>query len=486
MISRITQLSVVAFLIGLSQLHAQDTWSLERCISYALDNSLDLRQSKVSARQSEITYQANKQLRLPDLNGNTRFDASFGRQIDRTTNDFINQQFTNQSISLNSGVTLFNGGRIRDQIRQSSLGMRAAELEADQVSNDISLQVANAYINALFAKERLANSETSLALIAEQLANTDKLIEAGTRPRNERLDLVAQLSQNEQMVVAAQNDIDIAILSLMQIMQLDIGTEFDIEVPDISLPSDYDVAALSAEELFKQAAGWQPGIKAGELRRENAEIGVSLARTAMVPTLTFGAGINSFFSSRARAFIPLNQSSVVPFVALLPGNVQSLQLNGENINLSAEIPKFDQQKVSFIDQMNENLGFGLGVNLSVPIYNQGQNKGNLEFTKLEVVRSEIANEQVRNTLKTDVQRAVADVKAAKKQYEAALRTVEANRAAYQDAEKRYTLGVSNSLDFTTAQTNRDRAEVDLIIAKYDYIFRSKIIDFYQGKKITLN
>ena len=465
---------------------AQETWSLERCVKYALDHSLDLRQSRIDAKQAEVNQIAAKQLRYPNLTGSTGYDVSFGRQVDRATNDFINERFGNQNLRLNTNVTLFNGGRINNQIKQSALGLQAAELEAEQMSNDISLMVANAFIQILFAKENLSNAEKSRDLISSQLENIDKLIAAGSRPRNERLDLVAQFSQNEQMVVAAANDVDIATLSLKQLLQLDIGVEMDIEVPDIALPSDYDVASLDANEIYQTAKSWQPGIKAGELRKKNAEIGVALARTAMIPELSLGAGAGTFYSTAAKSFFPTGGTSVIPFTNLLGGSTQGIFLNGESTDLSAEVGDFRSEKTSYGDQLNQNLGFGVGVSLSVPIYNQGRSKGNHEIAKLEVVRSEIANEQVKNTLKTNVQRSVADLKAAKKQFEAATSTAEANRAAYSDAEKRFGLGVSNNLEFTTAQTNRDRAEVDLIIAKYDYIFKSKVLDFYMGKQITLN
>ncbi len=456
----------------------QESWSLEKCIQYGLEHSLTLRQSKVDAQQAEVNHIAAKQLRYPDLNGSTRYDVSFGRQIDRATNDFINQQFGNQSLNLSTGVTLFNGGRINDQIKRARLGMRASELDASQMENDISLEIANAYIRILFAKENLSNAQKNVELIQNQLDNTDKLIEAGTRPRNERLDLVAQVAQNEQLVVAAQNEIDIAYLNLKQLMQLDASYDLEIEVPDIDLPSDYDIASLDAENVYAKAVDWQPQIKAGELRRQNAEIDVNLSKTAMMPSLTFGAGVSSFFSSAAR----MRGAQIGTDVESLDG----FEVNGEPLNVTLASPVFAFDRVNYSDQLNQNLGFGLGVGLSVPIYNRGQNKGSLEFSKLEVVRTEIANEQVKNQLKSNIQLAVADVKAAKEQYEAALRTAEANRAAYLDAEKRFSLGVSNSLDFTTAQNNRDRAETDLIIAKYDFIFRSKVLDYYQGNQITLD
>lgn len=166
--------------------------------------------------------------------------------------------------------------------------------------------------------------------------------------------------------------------------------------------------------------------------------------------------------------------------------MQEVSVMDEPITLTFEQPIYAFDKIAYGDQLNENFGYGFGMGLSVPIYNRGQNKANLDLAKLDVARADIANEQLKNDLKIDVQRAVADVKAGKKEFEAAQRTAEANRAAFNDTQKRFDLGVANSLELVTAQSNRDQAEVDLSIAKYQYIFRLKVLDYYQGLRITLN
>ncbi len=468
--------SLVLGLLWISS-HAQEVWPLERCIQHALDNSLTLKQSKVDAQQAEVNHIAAKQSRIPQINGSTGYNVSFGRQIDPVTNDFINQNFGSQNLGLQGGVTLFNGGRVSNQIKQAALGKRAAELEADQMSNDISLQVAQAYLAILFAIENHANSEKNLELIQAQLEQTDKLIEAGTRPKNERLDLVAQVATNEQLVVAAQNEIDRTYLDLKQLLQLDGSYDLEVDVPELSVPTDYEIESLTFDEVYSNALGWLPSIKAGELRRENAEIGVQLARTNMIPNITIGGSISTNYGTFTKRRGDLIGTETIRQEALV---------NGEPFVFEIEQDVFAFDKVPYTDQLNENLGYGFGISANIPIYNQGRNKAQLEISKLDVVRTEIANDQTKNLIKTDVQTAINDVKAARKAYEASQRTAEANRAAYSDAQKRYELGVANSFEFTTAQNNRDQAEVNLIIAKYDYIFRSKILDFYQGKKITLN
>ena len=477
MLKKVT-LALFAFCVLLSQSNAQEVWSLEKCVQYALEHSLTLRQSNLNAQQSNIIESANKQLRLPNVSGSTNYNLSFGRQIDPVTNDFINQSFGNQNLSISAGVTLFNGGRISNQIRQAGLNREASLLDVEQMTNDISLDVASAYLQILFAIENLSNAQKSVDLVVSNLEQIDRMISAGTRPRNDRLDLVAQQSQNEQLVVTAQNNVDIAYLNLKQIMQLDQDYEMQVEVPDIPLPTEYDVLTLSASEVYDQAEAWQPQIRAGEIRKQSAELDVELARTNMIPTIGIGGSLGSNYSSFTR-----RQGDQIGTETITQ---DGFMLNGEPLNVSFEQPIFAFDKVSYIDQLNQNLGYGFGISLNVPIYNQGQSKANVKLAELDVARTQIQNLQTKDLLKTDIQRAVADLKAAKKQYDAALRTAEARRAVYQDTEKRFNLGVANSFEFTTAQNNRDQAEVDLIIAKYDYIFRSKVVDYYQGKRITLN
>lgn len=456
--------------------HSQEVWTLDRCIQYAIENSLSVKQTVVASDEAQINQRVANQGRYPFVDGSTSYNLSFGRQIDPTTNDFLNQSFGNQGFSVSASATLFNGGRITNEIKRAQVNKQVAMLDVEQIKNDLALDVALAFIQILFAQENLSNAQKSLDLINSQLEQMDHLIDAGNRPKNARLDLVAQAAQNEQLVVTAQNNIDIAYLGLKQLLQLDDSYDMVIEAPDLPVPTEYEVESASTPVVYRQALEWQPSIKAGELRRQNAEIGVAIARSNLLPTFGIGGSIGSNWSSSARTFEEVGT------------RLQSQQffVNGEPFNVEFETPVLEESKINYPDQINQNLGYGFGLRINVPIYGQGRNKGMLDLARLEVVRSDIANEQVKNQLKTDVQRAVTDLKAARKNYDAALSTAEARRVAFEDTEKRFSLGVSNSFEYISAQNARDQAEVSLIIAKYDYIFKSKVLDYYQGKRITLN
>ena len=475
MLSRII-MSTLVILVLCHAIDAQEVWTLDRCIDYAIENSLSVKEASVSRDAAVIDQKMANQLRYPNVSGSTGYNLSLGRQVDPTTNDFINQRFANQGLSISAGATLFNGNRITNQIKRAQFGKDAADLDLEQIKNDLALDVSLAFIQILFSQENLNNAQKSLDLINSQIEQMDKQIDVGARPKNARLDLVAQAATSEQLVIAAQNDIDIAYLSLKQLLQLDDSYEMTIEAPNISIPTEYETEAAKTGEVYKQALGWQPSIKAGELRKRNAELGVAISRANLLPSLGIGGSLNTNWSSQFQQFVDGGTELMT----------QEFILNGEPVTVEFESPVVNRVDVKYLDQLNQNLGYGFGLQVNVPIYSRGQNKGDLDLAKLEVVRSDIANEQVKNRLKTDVQRAVTDVKAARKSYEAAMRVAEARGAAYQDTEKRFNLGVANSFEFITAQNQRDQAEVELIIAKYDYIFKSKVLDYYQGKRITLN
>ncbi len=455
-----------------------EKWSLEKCVEYALENSLTIESGKLAIKDADLVSNSAWQERLPSINGSSGYNLSFGRRIDPSTNDFINQRFGNQTISVSGGVVLFNGGRVNNQIKQSKLQSEAARMDLEQMENDISLEVAQTYLNILFSKENAANARNSLALTQNQLDQIERLIAAGSRPRNAALELVAQVAAGEQALIMAENDAIIGLLTLRQLLQLDPTTDFEIETPEVVLPSDYDMASLNSEDVYASAESNQPSIKAGDLRARSAEIGVALAKTNHYPSLSIGGSLGSNFSSVAARQGEITGGMVVD----QPG----VFINGEPVMFGFFQPTFTTDKISYGDQLNENFGYGVGVQLDVPIFNQGRNKVARQQAELNVRRVQVDNLNIKNNLRSTIERSVADAKAAKLQYDAALRTLEASRASYGDTQKRYDLGVSNSFELTTAINNRDQAEVDLLIAKYDFIFKLKVIDFYQGKAISLN
>ena len=483
MLLRITLffISFSFFFVGLS---AQESWSLEKCVQYAQQNSLTIKQAQYGIKNAELTAKQSKYNRLPSVNGSVGAGYQFGRTIDPTTNSFNNESIGYNSYSLNAGVTLYDGNRINNTIKQSKVDLQAANLDAQASVNDISLFVASAYLSILLAEEQLENAQNRRALSQEQLQQTEKLIEAGTLPVNDKLDFIAQIALDEQAIIVAQNLVTSNYLNLKQLMELDPNTEISVVKPDVPVPTDARPEDFTLNQVYTAALGTQPQVQASDLRIQSAKFGESLAKGNLLPTVSLFGGLSTNYSSVGKDFLNPNTENAVQ---VLDPVGTPLVVNGAEVIVQQYLTEgivFPNK--SFGDQINENFGQNIGISVQIPIYNNHFNRISMERARVNALNAEVTSQQVRQTLKTDVQRSIADARAAKESYGASQRSVEAAEAAFDNAQKRFDLGVINTLEFSTARNNYDRAQVELIRAKYQYIFNLKIVDFYLGKELKLD
>jgi outer membrane protein len=315
----------------------------------------------------------------------------------------------------------------------------------------------------------------------------DKLIAAGSRPANDRLDFVAQLATNEQALVSAQNQIDISYLNLKQLLELDPELPFKIIKPEINIPLNNDVEGLTLRAVFNQAYSRQPQIRAGELRLKSASLDADIAKSDWLPTLSIFGNISSNYSTASPKNILKNNAvpsgssiQTVPFIS---------HINGAKVTAGIERPTYtsDQYKnYTYFNQISDNFGQALGLTLQIPIYDRGITRIAVERAKIGLINQQLSNQRTQQVLKSDIQAALANARAAKKQLEASDKTFTAVKGAYENIDKKYKVGAATTFEMTTARNNMDTAERNLIISRFDYIFKLKIVDFYQGKKITLD
>jgi len=459
-------------------------WSLERCVLYSQQNNLNIQQSNVAVKQSELALDNDKRQFYPTLNGSVSLGFNSGRSIDPTTNDFVARSILTNGISLSAGALVYSGGRVPSQIQQSKFNIEAAKLDMESTKNDIGLQVARAYLQILLAEEQLANSQVNLKQLNDQLAQTNKLIRAGTLPANNRLDIEAQIASSEQTLVANQNTVDIAYLSIKLLLQLEQGTEFQIEKPEnLTIPSSNQLIALSVDGVYELALQNQPNIAAGEMRTKSAEKGVDIASSALYPTVTVGGSLGSNYSN-------IGIDAANPQIIPTGNDTISTEIiaNGQSTIVDIVNPSFDVNfpKSNYFKQFGSNLSGFVGVQVYIPLYNGGLTKNSIEQAKLGVINTQYTNRILRQNLKSEVLRAFADAKAASKQLEAAEKSVTAQQAAFENTKKRYDVGSANSFEFNTARNNLEGSKALYVLAKYDYIFKLKILDFYQGKPLNLN
>ncbi len=463
-------------------LTAQKVWTLEECILYAQQNSLISKQAQYNTRLAELQLKQDRFQRLPNLNANTNLNWQFGRTVDPTTNLFVSQDVFSNSVGLNTNIPIFTGLQINRSVKQSRLNLEAAELEGEASLNDLALQVAAAYLNILLSEEQVENATRQLELSQNQLDQTLKQIASGALADNERYEFEAQLARSEQTLVVAQNTVEQNYLTLKQFLELDPTTQMEIVAPEVETP-DADPYAFGVNEVYQTALTTQPDIRANDLRYEASALGEKIARGSMWPSLSFFGQLNSFYSDQGRNLTDPIITDLPPEAVTSP-----VLINGVDANLTQFVP---QQEVTFpnrdyLGQIGDNFGQSFGLGLQVPIYNRHVNNIAAERARITALNQQVTNRQRRQQLKTDVDRAVQNARASLESFQAAERSLESARIAYENAEKRFELGSINSYEFTNARNNFDQAQISYTQSRYQYIFDLKTVDFYLGRPLSLD
>lgn len=454
--------------------------TLEECIDIAVENNLTVQRSELNLTSAEISLMQAKAARYPNLNANGNYGYSWGRGIDPTTNQFTTQRINFNGVSASSGVTLINGFQINNTIKQNQLNQQASEYDLMKAINDISLNTALNYLTVIFNKELLENAKFVLESSKEQLSRTEKLVESGALPVSNELQLISQVATNEVNLINAENNLDLAVLALKQGLLLPPGEEIDIVIPEIEV-DQAEVEGRTVKDVYEVALQNQPDIQSADLRVESAAAGVSAASGGMFPTLSLNGSLNTnysdFFTERFVADGTVSVAEDVPTGLVTANGVQVLQPR-------VETPNGAIQDYGISDQYSDNLSKRLSLNLSIPIFNGFQTQANIQRSKITQQQAEITATETRNVLYQTIESSYRNALAAAKTYSASQRQVEALKETFRVLENQYNLGASNFTDFQVASNNLFQAQTDLSRAKYDFIFKLKVLEFYQGKKLT--
>lgn len=456
-------------------------WTLEECVNYAWENNLTIKNNQLTQLQNEIAVKQSKFARLPNLSAGGSVGQSFGRTIDPVSNSFVSQDIVTGGLSANSNVTLYQGGILQNTIRQNELNLQASEFDLQKAKNDIGLTVATNFLSVLLSREQLENAKFQLEVTKNQLDRTVKLVEAGSLPLTNQLDLESQNASNEVQVVNAENNLSLAVLNLKQAMQMPADETLNIVAPELSV-EDVEMTLQTPSKVFDVAIQNQPEVKSADLNIKSNDLGEKIARGAFLPSLSISGSISTNYSDRARQLLG---SSIINVPAQDVGFVQG---SGDRVFLDPSqqtVPQFSDT-YSATDQFNDNLGQSLRINLSVPIFSRLSNTSNLQRAKINKQRAEITSQNVKNQLRQSIETAYNNAVASLKSYEATGKRVTALQESFRATEQRYNVGDVNFVDYQVASNNLFGARTDLVRAKYEYIFRVKILDFYLGNPITLD
>ena len=464
-------------------------WTLRRAVDYALEHNLTVRQTDLNAQTAKANLRQSKAAMLPTLNANGTQTWNFGRNINPLTYEFENQTIRSNNFSAQSQLVLFQGFQLRNTIRRNELDYEAGLRDTEKARNDLSLNVASAYLQLLLAEELIRSNQSRVASSEAQVARTEILLKAGSVAESNLLDSRSQLASDELNVITATNQRDVARLNLVQLLNLDGATaaDFQIEVPALPDPDAEAPLSLNVNETFQQAAARLPEIAAADLRVRSAGRGIDLARGGYYPRLSlFGSVVTGFSSSTvSRVLTGDSSATILPVYQYNPQNPGAPPTLTNFAVVGPRQPNYKVLESGFFNQLNDNVGRTVQFALSVPILNGLQVRTNVQRAIINEEISRLRADQARLTLRQSIEQAYTDARAAQLKYAAAKRQVEALTVSQRNAEIRFNNGLLNGTDFNIAKNNLTFAESNRIQAKYEFVFRKKVLDFYQGIPLSL-
>ena len=463
-------------------------FTLQSAVDYALAHNLTVRQNVLNSQNNQQILRQSKAALLPSANLNGTQNWNYGTNINPVSNQFVSRTIRSNNLNGQAQVVLFQGFQLRNTIRRNESDYEASLRDTDKARNDLSLNVASAYLQLLLSEELIRSNQTRVASSQAQVARAQILLKAGSVAESNLLDSQSQLASDELNVITATNQRDIARLNLVQLLNLDSASAaaFQIDVPQLADPDNEAPLALDLDQAYQTAAGNLPEIKAADLRVQSARRSIDLARGGYYPRLTLGGSLSTIYSSANSRpntdAVPTLEVSPLPIVQVDPLNPTGppIVTNFRTVN-----PRIEYLPSGFLNQLSDNFGRTIQFVLSVPILNGLQVRTNVQRSLINEELSRVRAEQARLTLRQSIEQAFVDARAAQLQYAAAKRQVTALTLSQRNAEIRFNNGLLNGTDFNIAKNNLTAAESNRIQAKYSFIFRRKVLDFYQGKPLSL-
>lgn len=451
-LSRAILLLSTFLLLASGSLVAQRIWTLEDCINHALEHNIRIKQSMLEVQAAEISQTESKLGLIPSLNAGASHSFGWGRSVDMATYQYVDTKTQSSYFSLNSDVTLFSGFQKHNTIKQRRADYLAAKYNSDKMRNDISLTVAGYYLQILFSQELLSNAKAQAEITRQQIDRTMRLVEAGTLARGALLEVQALGANEEVAVIQAENQLNLAYLDLLQLLELEANTPIQIEVPVLSVKSDPQL--LPVQMIFNKAIEVMPEIKSAGMNFESSTRALAVAKGTRSPSLSMSAALGTNYSDQIR----MSNNPLDPEFA--------------------RIKPFDTQ-------WKDNRSTTLSLRLSIPIFNGYQISSYIGRSKLGLMNAEYTLELTQNSLRKNVETAYADALAGHTTFRAREKSMASLRESFSYTEQRFNLGMVNAVDYNVAKNQLNRAESELLSSKYDYIFKLKVLDFYLGRSLTL-
>lgn len=427
-------------------LNAQEKWTLRQCIDYAIEHNIEIKQQSLQVEGAKVDLSTSKNSRLPDLGANIGSGVGFGRVgINAATGSTSYQSMTtfSSSLGVSSSTPVFTGFRISNEIKKKEFDLLSATANLSKARENLELQVTSLYLEVLFKKEIEKIYLEQLALTNTQLEKTKALVEAGKVPRSQEYDMMSQQAKDELSLTMSKNDLDISLLNLSQALNLTGENRFDVMEPAIGSDQieNNKASIIPPSDIYQTAIGIKPHVKVAEYDLESSKKSLNIAKSGYYPTLNFNMSYNTSYNNKAPS-------------------------------------SFGSQ---FRNQANEYIG----VSLSIPIFNRFQTRNSVRTARLNIENSELALDNIKLALYKEIQQAFQSATAAQAKYTSTEKAFQAAEESYKYAEQRYEIGKLSVFEFNEAQTKLLTSKSEQVQAKYDFVFRAKILDFYRGAKIDI-
>ncbi len=422
------------------------SWTFQQCLDTALQRNISVNQTRMSNELNKISLEQSEAGRYPSVSASANGGLSIGKNVNPTTNAFVTESYYSSNFGVSGNYNLFSGLQTANSIRQARINVNAGKFDIEKAKNDVTLNITTGYLQVLFAYEILSAAKSQEASTAAQVDRTDKMVNAGKSPESDLLQIKSQLATDNLSVINAENQLALAKVTLMQLMEIPISDNFDVVVP--AMEENAKALMQTNEDIYQKSLSVLPQIASANLKTSASEMGLKVSEGAQWPRLSLGANTNSNYASSRK--------------------------KGTSVN---------PEGYPFYQQLWDNIGQSFSLGLSIPIYSNRQIKSSIEMAKINVITTKLNEQNTKNVLRKSVEQTYTDLRAAVKKYEATKQQLAAVESVYQNAEKKYTVGVMSATDFLIQKNNYTQSQSSLIQSKYDYIFKSKILDFYQGKAI---
>jgi outer membrane protein len=472
-------ISILIVLITISSQAQNKKWTLIECVQYALENNISVKQSELDIATADIDKLTAMGNFLPTLNAGAGVSENTGLSFNPVTNFAQTTTFLSANGNINVGYTLFDGLRNIRTLQRAKISKLASQYRLDKMKDDISLFVANGYLQVILNKANLEVLLSQNEVTQEQIERTEQLVEVGQLPRGDLLEINAVNASEQQSIINAENSIQISLIGLAQLLLIKDYETFDIEDEGYDIV-DSGIADKDIADILAQSKESRSEIKIAEQNVELAKKDVQIAKGANLPRLSAFFGYNTRFANTTSFIQQVDPDN--PFSTQQIGVVE-----GTGQSVVADFPNTIVQEVSadpFINQLYQNDGIGYGLNLNIPIFNGFATKGNIKRSKINLERSKFQLEQAELDLESTVYQAYVDAKGSLKSYEAAKSALESQELAYEYAKERYDVGLTNAFDFSQSKLRFDNAKIEVNRSKYDYIFKLKVLELFFGIPAT--